>query len=61
MTLTFLRNYYNINGYGKWEDDKYHLIRSVSTKTFCEENGVNETELSEKLTKWQGIFIRGKK
>ena len=45
--------YYNINGYGKWEDNKYHLIRSVSTETFCKENDIVKSDLEEKLKKWQ--------
>ena len=46
-------NYYNVNGYGKWEDDKYHLIRSVSKEDFSKENNISETELEEKLMTWQ--------
>ena len=46
-------NYYNVNGYGKWEDDKYHLIRSVSKEDFSKENNISETELEEKLMEWQ--------
>jgi len=46
-------NYYNVNGYGKWEDDKYHLIRSVSKEDFSNENNISETELEEKLMTWQ--------
>lgn len=51
-------NYYNVNGYGKWEDDKYHLIRSVSAKEFCEENNISEPELEEKLGKWQQLLYK---
>ncbi len=51
--FTLFANYYNVNGYGKWEDDKYHLIRSVSTDDFCKENNIMESELKEKLNKWQ--------
>ncbi|WKK66368.1 thioredoxin domain-containing protein [Lutimonas zeaxanthinifaciens] len=48
--------YYNINGYGKWEDDKYHLIRSISNAQFSEENDVDEAEIQLKLKKWQEIL-----
>lgn len=46
-------NYYNVNGYGKWEDDKYHLIRSISKEDFSKENNISGTELEEKLMEWQ--------
>ncbi len=49
-------NYYNINGYGKWEDDKYHLIRSISTEEFCKENNISESELKGKVEKWQQLL-----
>ncbi|MCA0932591.1 thioredoxin domain-containing protein [Lutimonas saemankumensis] len=48
--------YYNINGYGKWEDDKYHLIRSISNTEFCVENEIEEDELKIKLRQWQKIL-----
>jgi len=50
--------YYNVNGYGKWEDDKYHLIRAVSKKDFCKENNISEPELEKKLIKWQETLSR---
>ncbi len=49
-------NYYNVNGYGKWEDDKYHLIRSISKEDFCKENNISALELEEKLEKWQQLL-----
>ena len=48
--------YYNINGYGKWEDDKYHLIRSISAEDFCIENNISGSVLEEKLGKWQQLL-----
>lgn len=51
-------NYYNVNGYGKWEDDKYHLIRSVPKEDFCKENNISESELEEKLGKWQQLLYQ---
>ena len=50
--------YYNVNGYGKWEDDKYHLIRAVSKKDFCKENNISEPELEKKLITWQETLSR---
>jgi uncharacterized protein YyaL (SSP411 family) len=34
-------SYYNVNGYGKWEEGKYHLIRSISKEEFQNENSLN--------------------
>ena len=45
--------YYNINAYGKWEDDKYHLIRSTADNEFCKENNIGEDELKKKLGQWR--------
>ena len=50
-------NYYNVNGYGKWEEDKYHLIRSVSKSEFCKENNVTEEDLNLKIEKWKGLLL----
>jgi len=46
-------SYYNINGYGKWEKDVYHLIRSVSDKQFCKENSLEIDGLKEKVQNWK--------
>ena len=51
-------NYYNINGYGKWEEDKYHLIRSVSKKDFIAENDITDAVLEEKLVEWQNMLLK---
>lgn len=48
--------YYNINGYGKWEEDKYHLIRSVSEKDFCAENNISAQDLQQKITQWHKLL-----
>ena len=50
-------NYYNVNGYGKWEDDKYHLIRSVSKTEFCEENNISTEDLNSKIGKWKELLL----
>ena len=45
--------YYNVNDYGKWEKDVYHLIRSVSDEEFGEENGLEPQELKKKVSAWK--------
>ncbi len=50
-------SYYNVNGYGKWEKDKYHLIRSISKTDFCKENDIALENLDSKIEKWQEILL----
>ena len=49
-------SYYNINGYGKWEENKYHLIRSISKEEFIHENGISLDQLEEKLSAWHKLL-----
>ena len=55
--FTLFANYYNVNGYGKWEEDKYHLIRSVSKAEFCKENNISLEDLNLKIEKWKGLLL----
>ncbi|MDT0643344.1 thioredoxin domain-containing protein [Zunongwangia sp. F363] len=45
--------FYNINDYGKWEDDKYVLIRTKDTKQLADELDFSEAEIVEKHSEWQ--------
>jgi len=49
-------NYYNINSYGKWEKEYYHLIRSISDKDFSKKYDISENELREKVKQWNQIL-----
>lgn len=49
--------YYNVNGYGKWEKDNYHLIRSVSDDSFCQENDLELEELQQKVATWKKVLL----
>ena len=49
--------YYNINSYGKWEDDKYHLVRKVSDLEFSEKNNITLTELDKKVDGWNTLLL----
>ena len=48
--------YYNINDYGKWEEDKYHLIRSISDSVFCSENDLDHKALDSKIVEWKVLL-----
>jgi len=50
-------NYYNVNSYGKWESDTYHLIRKLSDKEFTNKYDISEFELSEKINHWKDILL----
>ena len=50
--------YFNINDYGKWEEDKYHLIRSVSDSEFCTENKMDQKELEARVVKWKELLSK---
>ena len=51
--LELFADYYNVNDYGKWERNVYHLIRSVSDEAFCSEKGIEQAELQDKVKGWK--------
>ena len=50
--------YYNVNSYGKWEKDTYHLIRKISDKKYSEKYNISEKELQEKVTHWKKVLLK---
>ena len=50
--------YYNINSYGKWENDKYHLIRKTPKQEFSEKNNISIDELDKKVENWRIILLK---
>ncbi|TDN95622.1 hypothetical protein DET49_101221 [Salegentibacter sp. 24] len=50
--------YYNINSFGKWEKDKYVLIRTKSDKTIAEEFNLEHSELLSKKKVWIEILTK---
>lgn len=46
------QNYYNINNYGKWEKNRYVLIRNKPEEEIAEELSILTTELQEKKKQW---------
>ncbi|MFZ0490853.1 MAG: thioredoxin domain-containing protein [Salegentibacter sp.] len=49
-------DYYNINAYGKWEGEKYVLIRSKSDAEIAKAAGISEEILKEKKQHWLEIL-----
>ncbi len=51
-------DYYNINSYGFWEHNNYHLIRNSNDKEFCEKQNLSISELKNKITTWKSILLK---
>jgi len=51
-------NYYSINKYGLWEDDKYNLIRKIGDEEFSKKNNISVTALKEKTKKWRKTLLK---
>jgi len=45
----WITDFYNINQYGYWEEDKYVLIRSESDESFCKKMGWTESQFEEEV------------
>ena len=50
--------YYNINDYGKWENDHYVLIRQDLDTDFIKEHEISLEELTTKKSKWREDLLR---
>ncbi|WP_026837472.1 thioredoxin domain-containing protein [Gillisia sp. JM1] len=46
------KEYYNVNSYGKWENNEYVLIRSQKDATFLEEHKLNSAEFRKMKDNW---------
>jgi uncharacterized protein YyaL (SSP411 family) len=51
------KEYYNINSFGKWEDNHYVLIRDKSDIEISEKNGITIEVLNEKKKKWKKTLL----
>ncbi|MGK0386131.1 MAG: hypothetical protein ACI849_000738 [Patiriisocius sp.] len=49
--------YYNINSFGKWEQNHYVLIRSKSDAEICKEFGITSETLKTKKTSWKNLLL----
>ena len=49
-------DYYNINSFGKWEDENYVLIRSKDDDQFLSEHSIPSEEFKKTKNRWQAIL-----
>ena len=45
--------YYNINSYGHWEDNKYHLIKKMTDDDFVKKYNIDRDDLQKKVAQWK--------
>jgi uncharacterized protein YyaL (SSP411 family) len=50
-------NYYNINAFGFWEEEKYNLIRKNSDVEFAQEHQITLNSLKSKVRAWKKILF----
>ena len=50
--------YYNINEFGLWENDTYHLIRKIDDIQFSKEQNIEIGDLKQKVKNWQQILLK---
>ena len=49
-------SYYNINPYGFWEHDKFHLIRTTTNQEFAKQHQLSVSDLAIKVQSWNTIL-----
>jgi uncharacterized protein YyaL (SSP411 family) len=54
--FALFKEFYNINEYGIWENDKYVLIRNQSKEAFSLEHKINLTALDVKVSRWKKVL-----
>jgi uncharacterized protein YyaL (SSP411 family) len=54
--FALFKEFYNINEYGLWENDKYVLIRNQSKEAFSKEQKIKLTALDVKVSKWKKVL-----
>lgn len=55
---TLFCDYYNVNHFGLWEDEKYILIRSQSNAIFAKKNDITLQNLEAKVTSWKSLLLQ---
>ncbi len=55
---TLFCDYYNVNNFGLWEDEKYILIRSQSDAIFAKKNDITLQNLEAKVTSWKSLLLQ---
>lgn len=56
--FTIFGEYYNINNYGKWENNHYVLIRKKTDSEIENEFGITAEELHQKKENWKKILLK---
>ena len=51
-------SYYNINSFGFWEHNNYHLIRNQTDEEFSTKHQISKKQLKEKVKHWQNTLLR---
>lgn len=55
--FNIFKEYYNINNYGKWENNHYVLIRKKSNSEIEKEFGITSEVLQQKKKNWKSILL----
>ncbi len=50
--------YYNINSYGFWEHNNYHLIKNSTDEDFAKKYNITISELKSSILKWKSILLK---
>ncbi len=51
-------NYFGINSYGLWEEEKYHLIRKFTNEEFSKKYDVSLNKLNKKVAQWRSLLTK---
>jgi len=55
--FSLFSEYYNVNNYGKWEKDKYVLIRKKNDEEISEEFSISIEDIQKKKQEWKNILL----
>ena len=51
-------DYFNINSYGIWEHNLYHLIKNSSDEDFSQKHEISISEVKKKVNLWKSILLK---
>ncbi|MFT5762138.1 MAG: hypothetical protein ACI8WA_001264 [Polaribacter sp.] len=51
-------DYYNVNSYGFWEHNNYHLIKNISDEDFVKKYNLSISALKNTVAKWKTILLK---
>ncbi|MEE9407745.1 MAG: thioredoxin domain-containing protein [Polaribacter sp.] len=54
--FNLFKDFYNINDFGLWENEKYVLIRNKSKEVFVKEHKISLKDLNSKISKWKKVL-----